>query len=229
MAYRAVREYTLRSKLASVTKLNRGVGRILDVGCGTGAFLAVCKANGWDVMGMEPDNEARAVSSDKLQIPISPDLAALTGAKPFDVISLWHVLEHVPALNETIPQLHTLLSETGTLLVAVPNANAYDAEYFNEYWAAYDVPRHLHHFTPSTIEPLFDKHGFQLVDRRSMPFDAFYIALMSTRYQYGKTDYMKSVRVGLTSNAKAKQTGDSSSLTYVFKKVTLHLSDETKR
>ena len=219
VAYRAVRNYTLRAKLNLINKLNQGTGRILDVGCGTGAFLETCKTGEWDVLGMEPDADARAIATKKLQANISPTLDALSGVEPFDVISLWHVLEHIPDLNQAILQLHSLLAGKGTLLIAVPNSDSYDATYFEEYWAAYDVPRHLHHFTPSTIGPLFRKHGFQLVAKRPMVFDAVYIAMLSTRYQTGKTDYLKSVQVGLTSNLKAKETGNSSSLTYVFKKV----------
>ena len=219
VAYRAVRNYTLRAKLNLINKLNHGTGRILDIGCGTGAFLETCKTGGWGVLGMEPDPDARAISTKKLQADIKPNLDALSGVEPVDVISLWHVLEHIPDLNQAIPQLHNLLAQKGTILIAVPNSDSYDATYFKEYWAAYDVPRHLHHFTPSTIESLFRKYGFQLVSKRPMVFDALYIAMLSTRYQTGKTDYLKSVQVGLSSNAKARETGNSSSLTYVFKKV----------
>ncbi len=217
-AYRVVRNYTLRSKLNLINKLNGKPGRILDVGCGTGAFLESCRTGGWQVTGMEPDPDARAIAIKKLQAEIKPSLDALNGTKAFDIISLWHVLEHVPNLNESIINLHKLLTDKGTILIAVPNSDSYDAQYFKEHWAAYDVPRHLHHFTPSTIDPLFKKHGFALVDKRPMVFDAFYIAMLSTRYQTGKTNYMKSVQVGLASNAQAKQTGNSSSLIYIFKK-----------
>lgn len=217
-AYRMVRNYTLRSKVNLINELTGKPGRIVDVGCGTGAFLASCQKRGWSVTGMEPDPDARAVAQKKLEVEIKPNLEALTGADPFDIISLWHVLEHIPNLNESIEQLQYLLAEEGTLVIAVPNSDSYDAQLFKERWAAYDVPRHLHHFTPSTIEPLFNKHGFKLVKQLPMVFDAFYIAMLSTRYQTGKTDYLKSVQVGLSSNVKAGKTGNFSSLIYLFKK-----------
>ena len=217
-AYRIVRNYTLRSKLNLINKLNGKPGQILDVGCGTGAFLESCQVGGWQVTGMEPDPDARTIAIEKLKVKIKPTLASLSGELPFDIISLWHVLEHIPNLGESITLLHQLLKEQGTLLIAVPNSDSYDALYFKENWAAYDVPRHLHHFTPSTIELLFNKHGFVLVNKLPMVFDAFYIAMLSTRYQTGKTDYSKSVQVGLASNAAARKTGNSSSLIYILKK-----------
>lgn len=216
-AYRLVRNYTLRTKLNLVNQLNGGPGRLLDVGCGTGEFLKTCQQGGWQVKGMEPDNEARDLAAGKLNIAIEPSLDALVGSQVIDVITLWHVLEHVSNLNKAIPQLRKVLTGKGILLIAVPNSNAYDAKVFGEYWAAYDVPRHLHHFTPATIEALFNKHGFVLIGKRPMLFDAFYISLLSTRYQTGKTDYIRSVQTGLASNRHARKTGDYSSLIYLFK------------
>ncbi|WP_420146621.1 class I SAM-dependent methyltransferase [Spirosoma sp.] len=217
-AYRMVRKYTLKSKLDLINKLNKGKGCILDVGCGTGTFLETCQKDGWQITGMEPDVDARSIATKKLNISIFPDLDTIQKAKPFDVITLWHVLEHIADLNGVIPQLYKLLTKTGTLLIAVPNSDSYDANYFKQYWAAYDVPRHLHHFTPSTIEALMAKHQFKLVGKRPMIFDAFYIAMLSTKYRTGKTDYLESIRIGLASNASAKQTGNSSSLIYLFNK-----------
>lgn len=217
--YRLVRGYALQSKLKLINRLNGGAGRVLDVGCGTGAFLETCKASGWNIAGIEPDPTARAATMKRLQIDVPPSLDRLSRAELFDVITLWHVLEHVHNLDQTVRQLKKLLSEEGALLIAVPNSDSYDATYFKENWAAYDIPRHLYHFTPSTIESIFRKHGFRLVEQRPMLFDAFYIALLSTRYKTGKTDYLKSVRVGLASNAKAQQTGNFSSIIYLLEKI----------
>ena len=217
--YRTVRNYTLGSKLRLINKLNGGEGKLLDVGCGTGSFLGSCKSNGWQITGVETDPTVRALAQEKLNIQIHRDLSEIPKDESFNIITLWHVLEHIPNLNDAVKQLSILLAPNGTLLIAVPNSNSYDATYFKKYWAAYDVPRHLYHFTPSTIEKLFKKHELQLIDTKPMIFDAFYIAMLSTRYQTGKTNYMRSIQIGMLSNAKARKTGDSSSLIYIVKKL----------
>jgi len=215
--YKGVRSYTLRSKLALINSLVKRPGKLLDVGCGTGSFLETCQIAGWAITGMEPDDDARRVASEKLSTPLAERLADVP-ADQYDVITLWHVLEHVADLDSTIARFHQLLSDSGSLLIAVPNSDSYDATVFGPHWAAYDVPRHLHHFTPTTIKPLFEQRGFTLVDQKPMPFDAFYISMLSTRYQNGRTDYVKSFLTGLTSNRRAKRTGNWSSLIYIFQK-----------
>ncbi len=216
--YRGVRSYTLRQKLQLINRLNNGPGWLLDVGCGTGAFLEACQKGGWTVAGMEPDPDARSASEKKINGVVAPSLANVPTDKPFDVITLWHVLEHIPDLAHTIQLLHSLTTTAGTVLIAVPNSDSYDAQFYKAHWAAYDVPRHLHHFTPTTIESLFQQHGFVLADKKPMLFDAFYIAMLSSRYRTGKTNYLESIRVGLSSNVKARRTGQASSMIYVFKK-----------
>lgn len=216
--YRRVRKYTLGSKLRLIKKLHKGEGKLLDVGCGTGSFLEVCKENGWQIAGVETDPAVRVLAQEKLGIQVLQELSEVPDEESFDIITLWHVLEHIPNLNDAISRLSTLLAPSGTLLIAVPNSNSYDANYFKEFWAAYDVPRHLYHFTPSTIEKLLAKYKLQLIKTKPMLFDAFYIAMLSTRYKKGKTDYLKSIQIGLQSNARARRSGDSSSLIYVVKK-----------
>ncbi len=215
--YKGVRSYTLRSKLALINSLTKKKGHLLDVGCGTGSFLETCQKDNWQITGMEPDAGARSVAMAKLNTTLASSLAEVP-LKKYDVITLWHVLEHIAELEETVNRFHQLLSDSGSLLVAVPNSDSYDADAFGAYWAAFDVPRHLHHFTPETIKRLFEKHGFNLVAKKPMVFDSFYISMLSSRYQTGQTDYLKSVRTGLESNWRARKTGNWSSLIYIFRK-----------
>ncbi len=217
--YRIVRSYTLQTKLSLINRLNTKQGSLLDVGCGTGAFLETCKAGGWVIAGMEPDSDARRIAEQKSEVFIYPSLDSLSrSGKRFDVITLWHVLEHIPNLAIAVVQLRELLTEKGTLVIAVPNSDSHDAKKFGKYWAAYDVPRHLYHFTPSSMTFLFENYGMNICEQLPMNFDAFYISLLSTKHRDGKTNYIESGWSGLISNLKAVSTGQSSSITYIIRR-----------
>jgi SAM-dependent methyltransferase len=159
--YKAARYFTVRRKVALITKLNGGQpGRLLDYGCGTGHFLAQARRTGWQVAGLEPNPRARQDAAARVGQPIQ-EPAALATLPPgsFDIITLWHVLEHVHALNETLTQLIGKLTPGGRLLLAVPNPDSLDAQHYRQDWAAYDVPRHLYHFVPATMRQLLARHG----------------------------------------------------------------------
>ncbi|GAA4456596.1 class I SAM-dependent methyltransferase [Nibrella saemangeumensis] len=216
--YRTVRTYTLRQKVNLIDEVNKGKGSMLDVGCGTGSFLEQCQAAGWEVSGVEPDPDAQAIAEKRLQKHIKENVHQIEVRPPFDVITMWHVLEHIPLVNESLKQIHSLLRPGGTLIIAVPNCQSWDAEHYMKWWAAYDVPRHLYHFSPTTLRKLVEKNGFNEVGRRPMLFDSFYIAMLSTKNRDGKTNYAESVINGLKSNFHARRTGNYSSLTYVFQR-----------
>ncbi|MBS1651280.1 MAG: class I SAM-dependent methyltransferase [Bacteroidetes bacterium] len=216
--YKVVRNYTLKGKMKLVQKhVSRGT--ILDYGCGTGMFLNVCSRVGWTCFGIEPDSGARKIASEMgLKTFLSKEnLENECGSQRFDVITLWHVLEHVVDLEKTLAFLKSKLNPNGVLIIAVPNYKSYDAEYYKEYWAAYDVPRHLYHFEPKTISALLQKHNFKLKETLPMKFDSFYVSLLSEKYKQGKSNYLKAFLTGLKSNLRAKNTGNYSSLIYVFK------------
>lgn len=217
-AYRLVRSYTLQQKLILLNKLNGKPGQLLDVGCGTGTFLETCQRGGWQVTGMEPDDNARSLSAGRIKQPIAATLTDVPDSNGFDIITLWHVLEHIPALNESLQIIRMLLKGTGRLLIAVPNCDSYDANYYKQYWAAYDLPRHLYHFTPSTMKTLLKQSGFSLIEMRPMMFDAFYIAMLSSRYMTGQTNYIESLKVGLLSNTKSERLVNTSSVLYIISK-----------
>lgn len=216
--YRGVRSYTLQQKEKLIRRLNGGVGELFDYGCGTGAFLHQCKSAGWSTTGYEPDEDARRLAKQRTGAIILKDLNKSTQASKFNVITLWHVLEHVADLNKTLALLYESLKPDGALVIAVPNPASADAQQYGADWAAYDVPRHLYHFTPNVLKALLAKHGFIFEAQLPMRFDAYYIAMMSTQHRNGKINYLESLQSGWQSNAAANQTGNYSSLTYVFRK-----------
>ena len=188
--YHTVRSHTLIKKLQLVLKYSKR-GSMLDFGCGTGAFLDVCKRDGWKVFGIEPDPDARQIALSKSGIEAvesSEVFHSLYPESKFDAITLWHVLEHVPDLESWFTFIKSHLKSSGTLYIAVPNCDSYDAEKFGKYWAAYDVPRHLWHFTPKDIETLFASNGFKLLETLPMVFDSFYVSMLSNKYKSGSNN-----------------------------------------
>jgi 2-polyprenyl-3-methyl-5-hydroxy-6-metoxy-1,4-benzoquinol methylase len=220
--YQIVRNYTIGKKVKLINKLARSqkpeAGSLLDIGCGTAEFLHACKQNGWNVTGIEPSEVARKNAQHKYGITPLPQekLLALTGKK-FDVISLWHVLEHIHQLDKTLEQINKLLRDEGVLIIAVPNCDSWDAKKYGTYWAAWDVPRHLYHFTKKDIETLFKRYGFKLTEILPMKFDSFYVSLLSEKYKSGRSNLISGFLNGLISNLSAGKNGYSSQI-YIFKK-----------
>ena len=183
--YRLVRKRMLRKK-RSIIKEESGLetGSILDIGSGTGHFAAEMKNAGWSVRGIEINEKARVESADKFGLDlISPEEISSLEAAGFDCITLWHVLEHFNDLHSYIYQINRLLKPGGTCILALPNISSYDAEHYGHYWAAFDVPRHLWHFTPDTLGFLFESRGFRMINIRALPLDVFYISILSERYK----------------------------------------------
>jgi 2-polyprenyl-3-methyl-5-hydroxy-6-metoxy-1,4-benzoquinol methylase len=203
--YQGVRKFTLRQKRKLIEKASGcNAGLLLDVGCGTGAFAASMQQAGWTVTALEPDAGARKIAMEQfgVQAVDSAQLYQLPEAH-YDVITLWHVLEHMHQLQQVIVQLRKLLKPSGQLIIAVPNYTSFDAVTFGEYWAAYDVPRHLYHFSPRSMRALLSAHQLVLTETFPMWFDSFYVSLLSTAYRSGRTDYAKAFLTGLASNLRA--------------------------
>ena len=219
--YHYVRSYMLGRKARLVIReSHRKTGRLLDIGTGTGYFAATMANRGWDVDAIEKSFQARSFAKEHFQLDVKPDAALGELEKgSYDVITLWHVMEHLEKLNDIWDRLNELLSDKGTLIVAVPNCSSYDAVRYGQYWAAYDVPRHLWHFTPSTIHQLASHHGFIMSGRHPMPFDAFYISMMSEKHMGHSFSFLRGLMAGtlawFSSLAKKEK---SSSMIYVFRK-----------
>ena len=214
--YQLVRKYTLGRKLSLIRRFQKN-GEILDIGCATGQFLNFVKQNGWKTTGIEPDDKTRqkAISEYGLQVFPEENLDTFQKAS-FEIITLWHVLEHVSELNERMAQLKFLLKPSGTLFIAVPNCNSFDAKIYGEFWAGYDLPRHLYHFTKADMKLLAEKFGFKIVKILPMKFDSFYVSLLSEKYKSGKMRWLPAFWNGLLSNLKSMPVNGHSSLIYVL-------------
>ena len=213
--YQLVKKWSLQKKAKLILQQHGEVGSLLDVGAGTGDFLKVAKEKGWQVHGMEPNKNAAKLALEK-GIDLKASLNDFEG-KQFDVVTLWHVLEHIPDLEETILKLAALVKPQGALIIAVPNFKSFDARHYGKFWAAYDVPRHLWHFSKKSMKNLFAEN-FQLKNIEPMIFDSFYVSLLSEKYKTGRKFSLKAFWIGLLSNIKAKRSKEYSSHIYCFKK-----------
>jgi 2-polyprenyl-3-methyl-5-hydroxy-6-metoxy-1,4-benzoquinol methylase len=216
--YHLVRKIALQRKLKLINSYAISDKQLLDIGCGTGDFLKIAQQNNWKVTGIEPNEQARQIANKKNNNSVFEiEHIQKFESHTFNVITLWHVLEHLPKLEEHISIFKKLLKPNGTLIIAVPNFKSYDAEYYNNFWAAYDAPRHLWHFSKTAIQRLFLKEEMKVVKTYPMKFDAYYVSLLSEKYKSGKMNIFNAFRIGLLSNRKAKQSGEYSSLIYVIK------------
>lgn len=223
-AYLSVRAFTLKWKTNVVqSNMHHSTGkRLLDFGCGTGEFLRTAKSQGWDITGMEPAQQARSNAAPNIAGSIKSSLQQVVEEnKPFDAITLWHVLEHIDDLNSTLQQLKTLLKDSGTMFIAVPNHTSWDGKHYKENWAAYDVPRHLWHFAPDNMKALLAHHSLQVTKLIPMRLDAYYICLLSEKYIANSLTIpglFKAFLNGCRSNFAARKTKNYSSIIYVVTK-----------
>ena len=213
--YHFVKVRAIKSKVALVTNENKSKGNLLDIGAGTGDFLNEANKQGWTTLGYEPNNSAKILAENK-GVVFTDDIFVLPNAS-FDVITMWHVLEHVPNLEEYIANLKRLLKPSGTIIIAVPNYKSFDAKYYGRFWAAYDVPRHLWHFSKSSIKRLFSDHDLKLFHVKPMWFDSFYVSMLSEKYKTGKMSLIKGGLVGLRSNVSGIFKKEFSSHIYIIK------------
>ncbi len=236
--YYYVRERALARKLNIINEFStqnnqqNNEKHLLDMGCGVGAFLDICAQNNWNIEGVETDTEARNLAIKTLsnnqkkqensnqEITIFADVFEIKTEKKYDIITLWHVLEHIHELDKTITHLKNLLKPNGKLIIAVPNLESDDAKFFGRFWAAYDVPRHLYHFSKKTLTQLFERHNITLEKILPMKYDAFYISMLSMEYKDdNKSSFLNKIKAfwqGLVSNLKAGK-DNYSSLIYVLK------------
>lgn len=218
--YQKVRGYTLVQKAKLIISYTKKQGKVLDIGAGIGAFLSAMKREGWEIQGIEPDAVARKNALNLFGLHLDqPAVLHNLNSNTYDAITLWHVLEHVHQLHDYIEQLKNLLTAEGKIFIAVPNYGSGDASVYKTYWAAYDVPRHLYHFNPKSIQKLVEQHGLKIIAKKPMWFDSFYISLLSSKYQSGKTSWISAGFNGLSSSLSALLNKDKcSSIIYIIQK-----------
>lgn len=213
--YHIVKTYSLKKKVGLINSYHSQKGSLLDIGAGTGDFLVTAKASGWQTTGIEPNKNAKNLAISK-GISFENSIESIENQQ-FDVITMWHVLEHVPDVEHQIQQLKRLLKPEGTLIIAVPNYKSFDAQHYGKFWAAYDVPRHLWHFSKTSIQKLVSRENLKLAKILPMVFDSFYVSLLSEKYKTGKMNFSKAFWIGLRSNLNAYSTKEYSSHIYVIK------------
>lgn len=218
-AYQLARDHMISTKYKSTVKKFKAQ-KLVDYGCGTGDFLKFCIEKGHSAIGLEIDESARKLAVAKgCNEVYEPSHLNNIESSSVDIITLWHVLEHIHELHPTVNHFSRILNEHGTLVIAVPNHESYDAKYFGKYWAAYDVPRHLYHFNVASMTRLMNDLGFKLIETNTLKLDPFYIALLSNKYQSGGMNPIKAVYIGFISNIKTLfNIQNSSSIIYTFKK-----------
>lgn len=215
--YKLARVYTIQEKSRLISKWGRK-GSLLDIGCGTGEFLNYNKQLNWTVSGVEVNEKARSQAEKLLGQPLYSSLDEVRTDQQYQAITLWHVLEHIAQLEESSRKIKELLAPKGVLLVAVPNCESYDSTYYNELWAAYDVPRHLYHFTQQSMEQWWKKFDMRIQAVIPMKLDAYYVSMLSEKNKTGKPNIAKAGFIGLRSNIKARKSNNYSSLIYIISK-----------
>lgn len=213
--YHLVKTNALKNKVALISKENPFKGNLLDIGAGTGDFLNQAQKSGWNCIGIEPNEKAKTIAISK-KVKFTNTLEELDD-NSFDVITMWHVLEHVPDVENQIKTLKRILKPNGTIIIAVPNYKSFDAKHYKSYWAAYDVPRHLWHFSKTSIQKLMIKENLQLKKVKPMWFDSFYVCLLSEKYKTGKINFLKGFFNGFISNCSGVLKNEYSSHIYIIK------------
>lgn len=212
--YQFAKSWNLKSKKSLVTKY-AGDGKILDIGAGVGDLVSVLKKSGYDAVGYEPSAKARTFAARK-GIELLDQTTSIQ-ANSIQVITMYHVLEHVPDYRKQIANIENWLKEDGILILALPNYKSLDAKWFKNYWAGYDVPRHLFHFNKAAVRNIF-KGKFDMISMKPMWFDSFYVSILSARYQKKRFSFIYGLLVGLLSNINAIFSKEPSSVVYILKK-----------
>ena len=216
--YNRVKRVNIKNKFTIATTATKGT-RMLDFGCGVGDFIFYAKQHGYNVAATDVSKNAREAAAKKLGAPLpSPDQVFELPNQSFDIITMWHVLEHINDLRTQVFHLDRLLAPEGRLVIALPEYLSYDAQYYQDKWAAYDVPRHLNHFDRNSLQNLFGGTQLKLVDTKPLKWDSYYISMLSEKYRGSSLSFVKGIIQGFKSNRAARKSGEYSSMVYIFER-----------
>jgi 2-polyprenyl-3-methyl-5-hydroxy-6-metoxy-1,4-benzoquinol methylase len=217
--YHFVKSRAIQQKIELIERLKAPSKDILDIGCGAGSFLHGIVKAGWNGVGVEPNLKSREYCFNTFGLTVNDETYLKNTTQKFPIITMWHVLEHVHQLNERIAEIQNILSPGGYAIIAVPNYRSFDAQKYTTHWAAYDVPRHLYHFSEDVIKSLFKKHDLQFYKSLPMKMDSFYVSMLSEKYKRSSLGLVKALLTGIVSNYKAHGNPEKySSTIYIFKK-----------
>ena len=217
--YHLVKTRAIKKKIHLIEDLNPSSKDILDIGCGAGSFLKGINDTGWTTTGIEPSKKTRNYCTDILNLNVLDEPFLKSTNNKYSIITMWHVLEHVHELNARIEEIYRLLNPGGYAIIAVPNYLSKDAVKYEEYWAAYDVPRHLYHFSADIMKSLFTKHKLKFIKSLPMKMDSFYVSMLSEKYKKSSLQFPKALLSGLFSNISAGNDPEKySSVIYIFSK-----------
>jgi SAM-dependent methyltransferase len=223
LIYQLIRKITINQKIKLLNNLNPKKGKLLDFGCGTGEFIYQAKKKGWTVTGIEPNQKARQQAKAKLDHGIYKNLGLLKKDDRFDIITLFHVIEHIHDLRKVMKKLISHLKSSAYIIIAIPNPDSFDANIYKEDWAGWDIPRHLYHFGTESIKSFQDNFDLEIIDQRKLTFDSYYVSLLSEGYQNPKRsilmNYLNAIKNGYKSNSYASnRQGNYSSNIFIFRK-----------
>lgn len=216
--YVILRQFNIKRKFQIVQNLISN-GKILDIGCGTGELLNFFQQRNWSCEGIEPNIMAREFAKKKYHLNVNDESnIKKIQNENYDIISMWHVLEHVPDINKRIEEVQRLLKKNGYLIIALPNPTSWDARFYKTHWAGYDVPRHLYHFTPEAFQVFANKHNFRIINILPLKLDSYYVSFLSEKYLKNRSQLIRALWNGFRSNLAGRKTKNYSSLIYVLKK-----------
>lgn len=207
------KKISIASKVRTIKSFKKNFISLLDYGAGDGFFVHSLRQKKIDAVGYDPffKYNEKGMYND-------PNFFKKNNLNKFDIITMWHSLEHTQSYSQALENAKSMLSDKGVLIVACPNYKSFDSEYYKRYWAGYDVPRHLWHFSPKGMRVVFSSLGFELLKTKGMFWDPFYVSMVSEKYKSSKLWFIKGFFVGLASCLASIFNKNPSSVVYVAKK-----------